>query len=200
MLLQTHAELVEVGEICSELQANEVFDVVSSGSISRLFSSEFDGASETTWAKQLFLIVQSSFERQSGDSTLATSTGAALIDLVATMSSTKRGSGRLDGAQRLANRMRAFGLLLTTRSPDVATAHLVLACAHEQSAKNAWKTHDRGVINRNLRLAFGEAMEAMRVEPHNSMASREASLLWAKIKDLTTLTDVVVDRGPPKPE
>ena len=62
------------------------------------------------------------------------------------MSAYARGVDRVTEAACIAERLRAFADVLVSRYPNEPVAHLALAAAYEQAAKNAWKPYDHDAI------------------------------------------------------
>ena len=63
----------------------------------------------------------------------------------------ERRTGKLNDARQTADRIHALAKLIVARYPDQPAAHLCLAEAYSQRAKNAWRPLDRGAVERNWR-------------------------------------------------
>ena len=107
-----------------------------------------------------------------------------LIELVAERAATQRRNAKLDEAHRTVDRIHALGKTMVARYPDQATAHLYLGVAFVQRAKNAWRFDDRGTVERNWKLAIGEARQTLRLDPRDARAERLVTAIQGRLDDL----------------
>jgi tetratricopeptide (TPR) repeat protein len=151
--------------------------------LATLASEQCDRLPARAWAE----LVLEAIRQQAG-----VATDRALPDnaayLVCTALSTSAAEFRrlcnLDAARQTADRKFAVSRLLVERNPDKAAAHLALADAYDQFAKNAWRIPDRAAIDRNLELALRATQRALELDPNNEAAAFQLHRRQQKLNDL----------------
>ncbi len=112
----------------------------------------------------------------------------ALADSLYGNASILRRNHNIEGARRVAERIRTLGNLFVATYPDQPAAHLTLSQAYCQFCKNAWQIEDRVAVESNLRAALHAAQEARMRDVTSEIAQQAAYSLQRKLVAL---------KGPP---
>jgi eukaryotic-like serine/threonine-protein kinase len=145
---------------------------------------EFEGLAAEDWARKVAAVLSSTRSTVSTDPTLESESGSRFIQSLSERAGSERRTSKLDDARRTADRIHALAKLMVARYPDQPAAHLSLAAAFQQRAKNAWRFDDRGAVKRYLELALDEARQALVLDPQNARADGDVTELQRRLNDL----------------
>ncbi len=145
---------------------------------------EFEGLAAEDWARRVATRLCLTASAYGTDPTLESERVYRLIESLGNRAASERHISRLDDARRTADRIHALAKLMVARYPDQSAAHLSLGTAFFQRAKNAWRLEDRGAVERYWELALAEARQALFLDPHNALASRDVTLVQRRLDGL----------------
>ena len=149
----------------------------------RLASPEADRLSPQSWAELAIRALREGSGRRKIPVDEADSS-YGLIGHMGELAALHRRTGALDEASRVAERMLALGRLLVEHNPNRPMAHIGLSEAYIQINKNAWQTHDRAAIGKNLRLSLDAALRALVLDPNNEIARYFVEHRQRRLNDL----------------
>ncbi len=134
--------------------------------------------------REFLLVLDSTSRTDNKDPTLKAESEYRLILSLSGRASSERRAAKIDDARRTTDRVNALAKLMLARYPDQPAAHLALKEAFKQRAKDAWQLDDRGVVERNWKLALAEARQALVLDPKNFHARHAVPDLERRLNDL----------------
>jgi len=105
------------------------------------------------------------------------------MDALAAIASTLLGSGNVDGARRIAERMLALASHIVAVHPDEPAAHLALSAAYRQIYKNAYPMDDQEAVEANMNLAINAAERALLLDRDSDKARNAVDDLQRRLAD-----------------
>ncbi len=110
--------------------------------------------------------------------------GRQVLEPFLVQAAAQRKTGNIEEARETAQRVYAYAEYFVAHYPDNPASHLAMADAHSQIYKNAWHENDRPAVERSLKLALGEARQAMSLDPRNSHATKYEAELARRLQNL----------------
>jgi eukaryotic-like serine/threonine-protein kinase len=151
--------------------------------VQSLSSPEVDRLPADAWAELVASALRSACNA-GGAPSIESDASYTLMQPLAEIAAERRRDGELDEARQIADRLVALGQLLVRRHPGQSNAHIVLCTAYVQLYKNAWRTNDRTAVERHMRQATDEAVQALALDPTSGVARSQLVDLQRRLKDL----------------
>jgi hypothetical protein len=136
------------------------------------------------WARLAALALRSRSSIPADRARRESENALALADSLFGNASILRRRHNIEGARRVAERMRELGDLFVATYPEQPAAHLTLSQAYSQFCKNAWQTRDRLAIEANLRAALDAAQEARLRDLTSEIAQQAVDSLQRRLAAL----------------
>ncbi len=137
--------------------------------LTRLASPEADRLSAEAWAE----LAAAALDADDGSGSASRSNEAPqfyLCNLLASTASELRRLKKIDECRRIVDRLLAFARLMVDRYPDRPDAYLTLGEGYLQLNKIGWETHDRSMIETNLKRSIEMTQHALSLDPHHEIA------------------------------
>ena len=145
-----------------------------------LFNAKAETLSANAWAEQAHAVL-GTISGGWRDPAQESQIGYELLALLFHKAANERHTGRLDSAQKTADRMLAFASKIVARCSG-QPAHLGLSLAFAQYYKNASREDDRRAVTTNLRMALASAQNALLLNVKNDWSRRAVTQLEEKLK------------------